>query len=203
MNRSAMLVLGGLFFMLCAMPLKASEMDKGSGSEKLVEQDAVKKADSSEWGVAVSARASIKGTQPDSQIDGVVDFVETGDGVQVVASVAYVPNPGKHGFHIHENGSCEDGGKAAGGHFNADGTKHGFLLADGHGKAHTGDMGNIKIDQNGNGTLVIFMPGLSLAKGHRNIAGKAVILHEGEDDFGQPTGNAGSRIGCGEIILNK
>jgi Cu-Zn family superoxide dismutase len=26
-----------------------------------------------------------------------------------------------------------------------------------------------------------------------------VILHEKEDDFGQPTGNAGGRIGCGVI----
>jgi hypothetical protein len=28
-----------------------------------------------------------------------------------------------------------------------------------------------------------------------------VVLHEKADDFGQPTGNAGGRIGCGTIQL--
>ncbi|MBI4430987.1 MAG: superoxide dismutase family protein [Candidatus Omnitrophica bacterium] len=32
---------------------------------------------------------------------------------------------------------------------------------------------------------------------------RAVILHEKEDDFGQPTGNAGGRIACGKIGLKK
>ena len=31
------------------------------------------------------------------------------------------------------------------------------------------------------------------------VAGRAFILHEKQDDFGQPTGNAGGRIGCGKI----
>ena len=81
-------------------------------------------------------------------------------------------------------------------------TQHGLLPKDGHDNAHTGDMGNIEIDESGNGTLVIFLPGLSLTEAQKNIAGKAVILHSKEDDFGQPTGNAGSRIGCGQIVLN-
>jgi Cu-Zn family superoxide dismutase len=69
--------------------------------------------------------------------------------------------------------------------------------------AHAGDMGNIEIGENGSGTLIVFMPGLSLSQGEANVTGKAVILHEQEDDFGQPTGNAGGRIGCGVITLNK
>jgi Cu-Zn family superoxide dismutase len=33
------------------------------------------------------------------------------------------------------------------------------------------------------------------------VAGRAFVLHEKADDFGQPVGNAGSRIGCGPIVL--
>jgi len=31
------------------------------------------------------------------------------------------------------------------------------------------------------------------------VLGKSVIVHEKTDDFSQPTGNAGGRIGCGII----
>jgi Cu-Zn family superoxide dismutase len=37
-------------------------------------------------------------------------------------------------------------------------------------------------------------------KADKNILGKAIIVHGGVDDFTtQPTGNAGSRIGCGVV----
>ena len=36
---------------------------------------------------------------------------------------------------------------------------------------------------------------------NKNILGKAIIVHEGIDDFTtQPTGDAGGRISCGGII---
>ena len=179
----------------------ASEMD--AMPEEIMPVDGMKKSDSSEWGVSHSAKAEITATDTASSLKGRVDFVETGDGVQVVANLANVAPAGKHGFHIHENGSCEDGGKAAGGHFNPASAKHGLLPRDGHESAHAGDMGNIEIGDNGSGSLVLFLPGLNLSKDANNITGKAVIVHEKEDDFGQPTGNAGGRIGCGLIILNK
>ncbi|MCA9398541.1 MAG: superoxide dismutase family protein [Candidatus Omnitrophica bacterium] len=144
------------------------------------------------------ATAQIKGTQPGSDISGSAEFTETQNGLRVHAHIQGVSGSGKHGFHIHENGSCDNSGKAAGGHYNPKEVKHGYLPDDGLKGAHAGDMGNIVIDQKGEGKLTVDLPGLSLL-GKNNVLGRAVILHEKEDDFGQPTGNAGSRIGCGVI----
>jgi len=140
----------------------------------------------------------IKATAEGSMIEGKIMFFETEDGLYASGNVSGVDVKGKHGIHVHENGSCEDMGKAAGGHFNPHGAQHGFLPEDGLEMAHAGDMGNIEIDETGNGELKVELPQLSL-EGVHGIVGKAVILHEMEDDFGQPTGNAGGRIGCGII----
>ena len=147
---------------------------------------------------AASGKAVIKGTAADSKISGDVVFMEEKDGLRIKAIFLNV-SPGKHGFHIHENGSCDDMGKAAGGHFNPDGSEHGYLPKQGHQHAHAGDMGNIKISENGTGSLDVLLPGLALKEGKYAIAGRSIILHEKSDDFGQPTGNAGGRIGCGVI----
>ncbi len=147
--------------------------------------------------------AEITGTQEGSNISGTVKFTETVDGLKVEAELFNVPNPGKHGFHIHEVGSCVDVGKAAGGHYNPDNVQHGMLEKDGHTKAHAGDMGNIEIDATGHGKYSGVLPEVTLSGGKYPVDGKTVILHEKEDDFGQPTGNAGGRIGCGIISVSK
>ena len=146
---------------------------------------------------AAQAAAEIKGTAADSQISGKVEFEDVAEGLKVKARVYNAP-AGKHGFHVHETGSCADGGKAAGGHFNPDGVNHGLLAKDGFAHAHAGDMGNIEVASDGTGQLEMVLPQMSL-NGKYNVIGRSVILHEKEDDFGQPTGNAGSRIGCGVI----
>ena len=147
---------------------------------------------------AAQSKAVIKGTAPDSKILGEVTLTEINGGLMVEVKVSNVP-PGKHGFHIHENGSCEDMGKAAGGHFNPDGVMHGDMPKDGPMKAHAGDMGNIEVGADGTGTLKLLLAEDTLKAGKYGVTGKAIILHEKEDDFGQPTGNAGGRIGCGII----
>lgn len=148
--------------------------------------------------LAATATAVIKGTKEGSELLGTANFKDTDEGLQAEISVSGAA-PGPHGIHIHENGSCEDGGNAAGGHFNPDKAKHGFLLTDGFQAAHAGDLGNIDINPSGEGALFIMIPGLTVSGGTYNIEGKSVILHEKKDDFGQPTGNAGGRVGCGII----
>lgn len=79
------------------------------------------------------------------------------------------------------------------------GVPHGDLLKDGFQHAHAGDLGNIEIGPDGKGTLKKVIPGLTLKEGKYGVVGRALILHEKEDNFGQPTGNAGGRIACGVI----
>jgi Cu-Zn family superoxide dismutase len=151
----------------------------------------------------LSAVALIKGTAPDSPILGTVKLSETDKGLLVQADIQNVPNPGPHGFHIHENGSCDEMGKAAGGHFNPDQVMHGMVMKDGLEHAHVGDMGNIVVDVNGTAKLSIILPDVTLENGKYNVDGLAIILHEKTDDFSQPTGNAGGRIACGIIEVQK
>jgi Cu-Zn family superoxide dismutase len=152
------------------------------------------------YGAAFAATgvAVIKGTKEGSSVSGKVFLTDTTEGLKVSADLKGVL-PGKHGFHIHENGACGDEGKAAGGHYNPDKVSHGFLPKDGLSHAHAGDLGNIDVAQDGTGKLDAVLPGVTLTGGKYDVVGKAIILHEKEDDFGQPTGNAGGRIGCGVI----
>ena len=152
--------------------------------------------------LTVTGEADVKGTTEGSKVSGTVTFLQQGENVLVQAKFSNLP-PGKHGFHIHEKGSCEDQGKAAGGHFNPMGTPHGFLPQDGMEKAHSGDLGNTLADEKGDAAIMMLLPGVTLQGGMHDVAGLAVIVHEKEDDFGQPTGNAGGRIGCGIISVNK
>ena len=147
---------------------------------------------------AASGKVIIKGTKDGSLVDGQVMLTDAVDGLKIFGDIKGVP-PGKHGFHIHENGSCQDEGKAAGGHFNPDQMPHGLLSNDGFAHAHAGDLGNVEIGADGSGKIDTMLKGLTLSEGKYAVLGKSIILHEKEDDFGQPTGNAGSRIGCGVI----
>ena len=150
---------------------------------------------------AKSATAVLQGTEPDSKLSGMVHFEETAGGLKINASVENAA-PGRHGFHIHQNGACGDTGKAAGDHFNPDGVSHGFLLKDGFAHAHAGDLGNLEIGADGKGRMEAVVPQLTLGEGRYSVAGRSVIFHAKEDDFGQPTGNAGARLGCGVIVMD-
>ena len=158
---------------------------------------------SSGW--AETAKADIQPTQSNTAgfpVSGTATLIDTPDGLKVTVQVTHVL-PGQHGVHIHQYGDCSDGGNAAGGHYNPDKVTHGFLPKDGLTKAHPGDLGNIEVAPDGTGALTIILPGVSLTGDKYHVAGRAIVLHEKVDDFGQPTGNAGARIGCGTILLTK
>lgn len=131
-----------------------------------------------------------------SQVEGVVYFTETAEGIRIEATVSGL-TPGRHGFHIHAWGDCSaPDATSAGGHFNPTDQPHG---GPDQAARHVGDLGNLEADEQGMAhysrvdTVVAF-------HGPRAIIGRAVIVHAAEDDLtSQPTGNAGGRLACGVI----
>jgi Cu-Zn family superoxide dismutase len=132
-----------------------------------------------------------------SKLSGKAVLTETEGGVHVVLTLENV-EPGEHGAHVHEKGDCSAAdGASAGGHFNPTSKDHGLPGAE---KRHLGDLGNITIGKDGKGSLDITAPGANLkATDAASFVGRSIIVHAKKDDGGQPTGNAGGRVGCGVI----
>lgn len=131
------------------------------------------------------------------EVSGVVHFTKTENGVQIEANLSNL-SQGKHGFHIHQYGNCSNRKDftSAGGHYNPMQQSHGSPTAD---QRHVGDMGNVPAGPEGNGELTYTDNTIRL-NGKHSVVGRAIILHAGEDDLeSQPSGAAGSRVGCGVI----
>jgi Cu-Zn family superoxide dismutase len=110
--------------------------------------------------------------------------------------------PGIHAVHIHQKADCSSpDGKSAGGHWNPTKAKHG-KWGDTSGY-HKGDIGNLTADENGDGRISMETDEWCIGCDDetKNILGKAIIVHQGVDDYTtQPTGAAGGRVSCGGII---
>jgi superoxide dismutase, Cu-Zn family len=146
------------------------------------------------------AQAVLSGTHPDTTVTGTASFKEDDGKVKMELEIT-VPKMANHtvAVHIHEHGDCGDMGKGAHGHWNPTNENHGKW---GTAPFHRGDIGNIKLDGEGKGKIEMDTDlwTISGSDSTKNILNKAIIIHGGEDDFKtQPTGNAGSRIGCGVI----
>lgn len=156
--------------------------------------------------IPVTAAIAIIQHTAGNETAGVVTFTATEGGVKVVADIIGLA-PGKHGFHIHEFGDISDSDKAmsSGGHFDPAGTHHHALVASDHSGSghHSGDMGNLVADSTGHAHLEVTLDGVTLMGPANPIVGRAVIVHEKPDDGGQPTGNAGDRVGEGVIGIAK
>jgi Cu-Zn family superoxide dismutase len=135
---------------------------------------------------------------PGNSCTGVVRFTKVADGVRVVADVEGLTPDQKHGFHVHEFGDCTSpDATSAGDHYNPDKHPHGDPAKDEH--RHAGDLGNLEADATGKAKYDRVVKNASLAGDNAPFLGRSVIVHAKPDDFGQPTGNAGARIGCGAI----
>jgi len=104
--------------------------------------------------------------------------------------------------HFHEHGDCGNMGENTHGHWNPTKEAHGKWGSSGY---HSGDIGNIMLDNNGHGGILVVTDRWSVdATDARNIIGRGIIVHGGTDDYKtQPTGNSGPRIGCGVIVAVK
>lgn len=129
---------------------------------------------------------------------GTVTFEDVKGGVRVHASLSGLAPNSQHGFHVHEFAFCgSTDATCTGGHYDPEKTGH-HALPGAKEAHHAGDMGNIVADANGNAEYDAVIKDISIA-GENAIIGRAVIIHGKPDDGGQPTGNAGSRIGVGDI----
>lgn len=136
-----------------------------------------------------------------SNVSGNVVFTEENGTVAMTAILSGL-KPGSHAIHLHEKADCSsDDGKSTGGHWNPTSEPHGkWGASEGY---HKGDIGNFEADENGNGTITFTTDQWCIGCGDPNkeIMGKAIIVHEGTDDFTtQPTGAAGGRVSCGALI---
>ncbi|MCK0159934.1 superoxide dismutase family protein [Allomuricauda sp. F6463D] len=137
----------------------------------------------------------------DSNVNGEVMFTEEDNEVIMRATFTGL-DEGEHAIHLHEKADCSSAdGKSTGGHWNPTFEQHGkWGSEDGY---HKGDIGNFSTDSNGN-AIVDFSTDewcIGCDDDTKNILGKAVIVHQGVDDYtSQPSGAAGARIACTGII---
>ncbi|MCX7923440.1 MAG: superoxide dismutase family protein [Clostridia bacterium] len=147
------------------------------------------------------AAAIIRGGPLAPEIIGVATFKDAPGGTEVCVDVMGLPpfqpaqegkQPvGPHGFHIHQNGTCEVGDpndpfKAAGEHWNPTNQPHGN---------HPGDF-PVLFSNHGVARMCFFTDKFTPC----DIIGKSIIIHQNPDDYRtQPAGNAGKRLACGVI----
>lgn len=134
-----------------------------------------------------------------STIEGTVIATPFNKGVKLIATFTKLPR-GKHGFHIHRagdmrekncSGLCEHYDK--GNHSHGDGPSS-------KGIRHTGDLGNIEFRSKKKTMKKRYhLRDVSV----RDLWGRSIIVHEGEDDLGKgsysdshTTGHSGTRMGC-------
>lgn len=134
---------------------------------------------------------------------GSVKITETDRGLEFAPNLRALP-PGKHGFHIHAEGSCQPAMKegkasaaeAAGGHFDPQHTgKH----EGPNGMGHSGDLPLLVVDNDGKATGAVLAPRLQTLG---QIKGRALMIHLGGDNMSdqpKPLGGGGARYACGVI----
>ena len=137
----------------------------------------------------------------DSNVSGKVVFKEE-DGKVTMTAIMENLSEGTHAIHIHEKADCSSAdGKSTGGHWNPTAEPHGKWGAEeGY---HKGDIGNFEVKADGLGTITFSTDEWCIGCGDKNkdVVGKAIIVHQGTDDFtSQPSGAAGARVSCGGII---
>ena len=145
-----------------------------------------------------TSEAYIYGSDDYPDINGIIRFYKSRKGTLTAVQIRGLPHDKGackrrvFGFHIHEGALCSgtwaDPFADAGGHFNPNGCLH---------PKHAGDMPPIFGDSQGYAMMIFYTDRFRPDE----IVGRTVIIHDMPDDFHtQPSGNAGTKIACGEIF---
>lgn len=133
---------------------------------------------------------------------GTIKATDTGYGLLLSPSLQGLP-PGLHGFHVHENPSCDPGEKdgktvpalGAGGHYDPASTRR---HEGPYGTGHLGDLPAIYVSPEGKADYPVLAPRLKAA----DLLGRSLMIHAGGDthsDHPEPLGGGGARIACGVV----
>ena len=133
---------------------------------------------------------------------GTVSIESTEHGVLFTPSLTGL-EPGVHGFHVHQNASCDpaenDSGEmtaalSAGGHYDPEetGTHQGP-----YGEGHLGDLPVLTVNEEGEANLPVLAPRLSM----EDMPGRSLMIHAGGDTYTDEPhlGGGGTRMACGVV----
>ncbi|MFI4937582.1 MAG: superoxide dismutase [Cu-Zn] SodC [Candidatus Berkiellales bacterium] len=134
---------------------------------------------------------------------GTIEFKDSPKGMVILPNLKGL-TPGDHGFHIHQNPSCElkeknnknVPGLAAGGHLDPEKTKKHLGPFKAHG--HLGDLPVLVANKKGESHHKMLAPHLKVAE----VENHSIMIHKGGDnysDYPKPLGGGGPRIACGVI----
>ena len=145
-----------------------------------------------------AAMASAELRDPSGRVMGSATASQVGDSIRIRIDGRNLPS-GAHGAHIHQTGVCAAPDFAsAGPHWNPTDRKHG---KDNPAGMHHGDLPNVLIGANGEGSLEYTIPGGRLTGGGAAMLdsdGASIVIHATADDYRtDPSGNSGGRIACG------
>uniref|UniRef100_A0A172C4K2 Superoxide dismutase [Cu-Zn] n=1 Tax=Eurya emarginata TaxID=86844 RepID=A0A172C4K2_9ERIC len=152
--------------------------------------------------VVAATKKAVAVLKGNSNVEGVVTLSQEDDGPTTVCVRITGLTPGPHGFHLHEFGDTTNGCMSTGAHFNPNKLTHGAPEDE---IRHAGDLGNIVANADGVAEATIVDKQIPLS-GPNAVIGRALVVHELEDDLGKgghelslTTGNAGGRLACGVV----